>query len=192
MEPISLVIIVLLGLLTIAVLIAFNQLSKESKEIRELEKSHERITKHVSQSDADLFQRWKRQQKDLGNLASDFEQFKLNYGAALEYNRESFLVIQREESKRKAEEGRKAKEAEKEARVKAFTEKVLDALSKTISDEKLTAEEASTLFENELSFLVATYMKDAEVDVIIPDSAYLYVGEICIGHLEDEHGRIIV
>lgn len=188
MEPISLVIIVLLGLLTIAVLIAFNQLSKE---IRELEKSHERVTKHVSQSDADLFQRWKRQQKDLGNLASDFEQFKLNYGAALEYNRESFLVIQREESKRKAEEGRKAKEAEKEARVKAFTEKVLDALSKTISDEKLTAEEASTMFENELSFLVATYMKDAEVDVTIPDSAYLHVGEIAKGHLEDKYGRII-
>ena len=188
MEPISLVIIVLLGLLTIAVLIAFNQLSKE---IRELEKSHERITKHVSQSDADLFQRWKRQQKDLGNLASDFEQFKLEYGAALDYSKINYLAVHKAEEERKAEEGRKAKEAEKEARVKAFTEKVLDALSKTISDEKLTAEEASTMFENELSFLVATYMKDAEVDVIIPDSAYLYVGEISNGHLEDEHGRII-
>ena len=188
MEPISLVIIVLLGLLTIAVLIAFRQLSTE---IRELEKSHEKIAKQVSQSDADLFQRWKRQQKDLGNLASDFEQFKLEYGAALDYSKEAFLAVQREGTERKAEEGRKAKEAEKEARVKAFTEKVLDALSKTISDEKLTAEEASTLFENELSFLVATYLKDVELDVIIPDSAYLYVGEISNGHLEDKYGRII-
>ena len=188
MEPISLVIIVLLGLLTVAVLIAFNQLSKE---IKELEKEHEGLKTTVLNSDKYTYDRWKRQQKDIGNLASDFEQFKLNYGAALEYNRESFLVIQREESKRKAEEGRKAKEAEKEARVKAFTEKVLDTLSKTISDEKLTGEEASTMFENELSLLVATYMKDVEVDVIIPDSAYLHVGEITNGHLEDEHGRII-
>ena len=188
MEPISLVIIVLLGLLTVAVLIAFNQLSKE---IKELEKEHEGLKTTVLNSDKYTYDRWKRQQKDIGNLASDFEQFKLNYGAALEYNRESFLVIQREESKRKAEEAEKAKEAEKEARVKAFTEKVLDALSKTISDEKLTAEEASTMFENELSFLVATYMKDAEVDVIMPDSAYLHVGEISNGYLEDERGRII-
>ena len=188
MTNIILIILVLIGLVAVAVVTSFRQLSIE---IRGLEKEHEKITKQVSQSDADLFQRWKRQQKDLGNLASDFEQFKLNYGAALEYNRESFLVIQREESKRKSEEARKAKEAEKEARVKAFTEKVLDALSKTISDEKLTAEEASTRFENELSFLVATYMKDAEVDVIIPDSAYLHVGKIPNGHLEDKYGRII-
>ena len=188
MEPISLVIIVLLGLLTIAVLIAFNQLSKE---IRELEKEHEKITKHVSQSDTDLFQRWKRQQKDLGNLASDFEQFKLIYGAALDYSKISYLAVRKAEEERKAEEAEKAVMDEQRARVKAFTEKVLDALSKTISDEKLTAEEASTMFENELSFLVATYMKDVELDVIIPDTAYLHVGEIYKGHLEDKYGRII-
>ena len=188
MTNIILIILVLIGLVAVAVVTSFRQLSIE---IKELEKAHERITKHVSQADADLLQRWKRQQKDLGNLASDFEQFKLNYGAALDYSKEAFLVIQREESKRKAEEGRKAKEVEKEARVKAFTEKVLDALSKTISDEKLTAEEASTMFENELSFLVATYIKEVEVDVIIPDSAYLHVGEIAKGHLEDKYGRII-
>ena len=188
MEPISLVIIVLLGLLTIAVLIAFNQLSKE---IKEAEKEHEGFKTMVFDADKYTYDRWKRQQKDIGNLASDFEQFKLNYGAALDYSKEAFLAVQREDSKRKAEEARKAKEAEKEARVKAFTEKVLDALSKTISDEKLTAEEASTMFENELSFLVATYMKDAEVDVIIPDSAYLHVGKISNGHLEGKCGRII-
>ena len=188
MEPISLVIIVLLGLLAVAVLIAFNQLSKE---IKELEKEHEGFKTMVFNADKDTYNRGKRQQKDLGNLASDFEQFKMEYGVALDYSKEAFLAVQREETERKAEEGRKAKEAEKEARAKAFTEKVLDTLSKTISDEKLTAEEASTLFENELSFLVATYMKDVEVDVIIPDSAYLHVGEISNGHLEDEHGRII-
>ena len=188
MTNVILVILVLIGLAAVAVVTSFRQLSKE---IKELEKEHEGFKTMVFDADKDTYNRWKRQQKDLGNLASDFEQFKLNYGAALEYNRESFLVIQREEYKRKAEEGRKAKEAEKEARVKAFTEKVLDALSKTISDEKLTAEEASTMFENELSFLVATYMKDAEVDVIIPDSAYLHVGEISMGHLEDKYGRII-
>ena len=188
MEPISLVIIVLLGLLTIAVLIAFNQLSKE---IRELEKEHEGFKTLVFSADKHTYDRWKRQQKDLGNLASDFEQFKLNYGAALDYSKISYLAVHKAEEERKAEEGRKAKEVEKEARVKAFTEKVLDALSKTISDEKLTAEEASTMFENELSFLVATYIKEVEVDVIIPDSAYLHVGEISKGHLEDKYGRIL-
>ena len=182
MEPISLVIIVLLGLLTIAVLIAFNQLSKE---IRELEKSHERITKHVSQSDADLFQRWKRQQKDLGNLASDFEQFKLNYGAALEYNRESFLVIQREESKRKAEEAERAVMDEQRARVKAVSEKILDAFSKLLTNDKLTPDEASAAFETELQSLIAEYadelsgvIKDEVIGVEIPDDAVLQIGSV--------------
>ena len=191
MEPISLVIIVLLGLLTIAVLIAFNQLSKE---IRELEKSHERITKHVSQSDADLFQRWKRQQKDLGNLASDFEQFKLNYGAALDYSKEAFLAVQREETERKAEEVEKAVMDEQRARVKAVSEKILDAFSKLLTNDKLTPDEASAAFETELQSLIAEYangLVDGIKDVIIPDSAYLHVGEIANGHLEDEYGRII-
>lgn len=182
MEPISLVIIVLLGLLTVAVLIAFNQLSKE---IRELEKAHERITKHVSQSDADLFQRWKRQQKDLGNLASDFEQFKLNYGAALEYNRESFLVIQREESKRKAEEAEKAVMDEQRARVKAVSEKILDAFSKLLTNGKLTPDEASAAFETELQTLIAEYanelsgvIKDEVIGVEIPDDAVLQIESV--------------
>ena len=188
MTNIILIILVLIGLVAVAVLIAFNQLSKE---IKELEKEHESLKITVLNSDKYTHDRWERQQKDLGNLASDFEQFKMEYGPALECSKEAYLAVQREETERKAEEARKAKEAEKEVRVKAFTEKVLDALSKTISDEKLTAEEASTLFENELSFLVATYLKDVDVDVVIPDSAYLHVGEISNGHLEDEHGRII-
>ena len=188
MTNIILIILVLIGLVAVAVVTSFRQLSTE---IRGLEKEHDGLKTMVFNADKDTYNRGKRQQKDLGNLASDFEQFKLNYGAALDYSKISYLAVHKAEEEQKAEEGRKAKEAEKEARVKAFTEKVLDALSKTISDERLTAEEASTLFENELSFLVATYMKDAEVDVIIPDSAYLYVGEISNGHLEDEHGRII-
>ena len=182
MEPISLVIIVLLGLLTVAVLIAFYQLSKE---IRELEKSHEKIEKQVSQSDADLFQRWKRQQKDLGNLASDFEQFKLNYGAALEYNRESFLVIQREESKRKAEEAEKAVMNEQRARVKAVSEKILDAFSKLLTNDKLTPDEASAAFETELQILIAEYanglvggIKDEVIGVEIPDDAVLQIESV--------------
>ena len=183
-----LILCMLLLLLTVVVFIEFRQLCGE---IKELEKGQESFKKSVLQSDTDLFQRWKQQQKDLGNLSSDFEQFKMEYGAALDYNKETFLVVQREETERKAEEARNAKDAEKEARVKAFTEKVLDALSKTLSDEKLTAEKASTKFENELSFLVATYWKDTEVGITIPDSAYLHVGGVSNGHLEDEHGRII-
>ena len=188
MTNIILVILVLIGLVAVVVLIAFNQLSKE---IKEAEKEHEGLTKQVSQSDTDLFQYWRRQQKDLGNLASDFEQFKLNYGATLDYSKISYLAVRKAEEERKAEEAEKAVMDEQRARVKAFIEKVLDALSKTISDEKLTAEEASTMFENELSFLVATYIKEVEVAVIIPDSAYLHVGEISNGHFEDEYGRII-
>lgn len=183
-----LILCMLLLLLTVAVFIEFRQLCGE---IKELEKGQESFKKSVLQSDTDLFQRWKQQQKDLGNLSSDFEQFKLVYGAALEYSREDFLVMQREESERKAEEARKAKDAEKESRAKVFTETVLDTLSKTLSDEKLTAEEASTKFENELSFLFANYLGDPEVGIIIPDSAYLHIGGVSNGHLEDEHGRII-
>ena len=183
-----LILCMLLLLLTVAVFIEFRQLCGE---IKELEKGQESFKKSVLQSDTDLFQRWKRQQKDLGRIASDFEQFKLEYGAVLDYSKEDFLVMQREEAERKAEEARKAKDAEKESRVKAFTETVLDTLSKTLSDEKLTAEEASTKFENELSFLVADYLEGPEVGIIMPDSAYLYVGEVSNGHLEDEHGRII-
>ena len=183
-----LIICMLLLLLTVAVFIEFRQLCGE---IKELEKGQESFKKSVLQSDTGLFQRWEQQQEDLGNLSSDFEQFKMAYGAALEYSREDFLVMQREEAERKAEEAEKAKQAEKEARVKAFTETVLDTLSKTLSDEKLTAEEASTKFEIELSFLVATYLEGAEVGALIPDSAYLHVGEISNGHLEDKYGRMI-
>ena len=182
MTNIILVILVLSGLVAVAVVTSFRQLSKE---IKELEKEHEGLKTTVLNSDKYTYDRWKRQQKDLGNLASDFEQFKLNYGAALEYNREEFLVIQREETERKAEEGRKAKEAEKEARVKAFTEKVLDALSKTISDEKLTADEASAAFETELQSLIAEYanelagvIKDEVIGVEIPDDAILRIGSV--------------
>ena len=183
-----LIICVLLLLLTVAVFIEFRQLSGE---IRELEKEHETLKTSVLSVDATAYDRFKRQQKDLGRIASDFEQFKMAYGAALEYNKETFLVMQREEAERKAEEARKAKDAEKEARVKAFTETVLDALSKTLSDEKLTAEEASTKFENELSFLVATYWTDTEAEVIMPDSAILQVStwNLSTGETIDEHGR---
>ena len=183
-----LILCMLLLLLTVAVFIEFRQLSGE---IKELEKGQESLKKSVLSADATSYDRFKRQQKDLGNLSSDFEQFKLEYGVVLDYSKEEFLMMQREEAERKAEEAKKAKQAEKEARVKAFTETVLDTLSKTLSDEKLTAEEASTKFENELSFLVATYWTDTEAEVIMPDSAYLYVGEVSNGHLEDEHGRII-
>ena len=182
MTNIILIILVLIGLVAVAVVTSFRQLSKE---IRGLEKEHEGLKTMVFNADKDTYNRGRRQQKDLGNLASDFEQFKLNYGAALEYNRESFLVIQRAETERKAEEGRKAKEVEKEARVKAFTEKVLDALSKTISDEKLTADEASAAFETELQSLIAEYanelvggIKDEVMGVEIPDSAYLQVATV--------------
>lgn len=183
-----LILCMLLLLLTVAVFIEFRQLCGE---IKELEKGQESLKKSVLSADATSYDRFKRQQKDLGNLSSDFEQFKLEYGAALDYNKETFLVVQREEAERKAEEARRAKQAEKEAHVKAFTETVLDTLSKTLSDEKLTAEEASTKFEDELSFLVADYLEGSEVGALIPDSAYLYVGEVSNGHLEDEHGRII-
>ena len=188
MEVTISVIGVLLTILAAGVFIAFRQLCGE---IKELEKGQESFKKSVLSADATSYDRFKRQQKDLGRIASDFEQFKMAYGAVLDYSKEDFLVMQREETERKAEEARKAKDAEKESRVKAFTENVLDALSKTLSDEKLTAEEASTKFENELSFLVANYWKEAEIDVVIPDSAYLHVGEVSNGHLEDEHGRII-
>jgi len=191
MEPISLVIIVLLGLLTIVVLIAFNQLSKE---IKELEKEHEELTKQVSQSDTDLFQYWRRQQKDLGNLASDFEQFKAEYRAALDYSKISYLAVHKAEEERKAEEAEKAVMDEQRARVKAVSEKILDAFSKLLTNDKLTPDEASTAFEAELQILIAEYANGLVgdiKDVIIPDSAYLHVGEISNGHLEDEHGRII-
>lgn len=182
MTNIILVILVLIGLVAVAVVTSFRQLSTE---IRGLEKEHEKITKQVSQSDADLFQRWKRQQKDLGNLASDFEQFKLNYGAALEYNRESFLVIQREESKRKAEEAEKAVMDEQRARVKAVSEKILDAFSKLLTNDKLTPDEASAAFETELQILIAEYanelsgvIKDEVIGVEIPDDAVLQIGSV--------------
>lgn len=183
-----LILCMLLLLLTVAVFIEFRQLCGE---IRGLEENQESLKKSVLSADATSYDRFKRQQKDLGNLSSDFEQFKTEYGAALDYNKETFLVVQRAEVDRKAEEAEKAKQAEKEARVKAFTETVLDTLSKTLSDKKLTAEEASTRFEIELSFLVANYLGDTEVGIIIPDSAYLHVGGVSNGHLEDEHGRII-
>ena len=188
MEVTISVIGVLLTILAAGVFIAFLQLSNE---IKWLEEEHETLKTSVLRADATSYDRFKRQQKDLGRIASDFEQFKMAYGAALEYSREDFLVMQREEAERKAEEARKAKDAEKESKAKAFTEKVLDKLSKTLSDEKLTAEEASTKFEDELSFLVANYLGGTEVGIIIPDSAYLHVGGVSNGHLEDEHGRII-
>lgn len=182
MEPISLVIIVLLGLLTIAVLIAFNQLSKE---IRELEKAHERITKHVSQADADLLQRWKRQQKDIGNLASDFEQFKLEYGAVLDYSKISYLAVHKAEEERKAEEAERAVMDEQRARVKAVSEKILDAFSKLLTNDKLTPDEASAAFETELQSLIAEYanelvggIKDEVIGVEIPDDAVLQIGSV--------------
>lgn len=183
-----LILCMLLLLLTVAVFIEFRQLSGE---IRGLEENQERLKKSVLSADATSYDRFKRQQKGLGNLSSDFEQFKMEYGAALDYNKETFLVVQREEAERKAEEAGRAKQAEKEARVKAFTEKVLDVLSKTLSDEKLTAEEASTRFEIELSFLVANYLGDTEVGILIPDSAILQVStwDLSTGETIDEHGR---
>ena len=190
MEVTISVIGVLLTILAAGVFIAFRQLSNE---IKELEEEHETLKTSVLRADATSYDRFKRQQKDLGRIASDFEQFKMAYGAALEYNKETFLVMKREEAERKAEEAEKAKQAEKEARVKAFTETVLDTLSKTLSDEKLTAEEASTKFENELSFLVATYWKDTEAEVIIPDSAILQVSTWGPSTCKtiDEHGRLV-
>ena len=183
-----LTICVLIGLVAAAVFTSFRQLLSG---IKELEEEHETLKTSVLSADAASYDRFKRQQKDLGRIASDFEQFKTEYGATLEYSREDFLVMQREEAERKAEEARRAKQAEKEARVKAFTEKVLDTLSKTLSDEKLTAEEASTRFEIELSFLVANYLGDTEVGILIPDSAILQVStwDLSTGETIDEHGR---
>lgn len=195
MTDIILVILVLIGLVAVAVVTSFRQLSKEIKELeKEHEKEHEGLKTIVFNVDKGTYNRWERQQKDLGNLARDFEQFKLNYGAALEYNRESFLVIQREESKRKAEEAEKAVMNEQRARVKAVSEKILDAFSKLLTNDKLTPDEASAAFETELQSLIAEYangLVDGIKDVIIPDSAYLHVGEISNGHLGDEHGRVI-
>lgn len=182
MEPISLVIIVLLGLVAVAVVTSFRQLSNE---IKELEKEHEGLKTMVFNADKDTYNRWKRQQKDLGNLASDFEQFKLNYGAALEYNRESFLAMQREETERKAEEAEKAVMNEQRARVKAVSEKILDAFSKLLTNDKLTPDEASAAFETELQILIAEYanelsgvIKDEVIGVEIPDDAILRIGSV--------------
>ena len=182
MEPISLVIIVLLGLLTIAVLIAFNQLSKE---IRELEKEHEGFKTVVFDADKYTYNRGKRQQKDLGNLASDFEQFKLNYGAALDYSKISYLAVHKAEEERKAEEAEKAVMDEQRARVKAVSEKILDAFSKLLTNDKLTPDEASAAFETELQTLIAEYanelsgvIKDEVIGVEIPDDAVLQIESV--------------
>ena len=191
MTNIILVIIVLLGLLTITVLIAFNQLSKE---IRELEKEHEGFKTVVFDADKDTYNRGKRQQKDLGNLASDFEQFKLEYGAALDYSKINYLAVHKAEEEQKAEEAERAVMNEQRARVKAVSEKILDAFSKLLTNDKLTPDEASAAFETELQSLIAEYANELVggiKDVIIPDSAYLHVGEISNGYLEDERGRII-
>ena len=182
MEPIILTILVLIGLVAVAVVTSFRQLSTE---IRGLEKEHEGLKTMVFNADKDTYNRWKRQQKDIGNLASDFEQFKLNYGAALEYNRESFLVIQREESKRKAEDAERAVMDEQRARVKAVSEKILDAFSKLLTNDKLTPDEASAAFETELQSLIAEYanelvggIKDEVIGVEIPDDAVLQIGSV--------------
>ena len=182
MTNIILVILVLIGLVAVAVLIAFNQLCKE---IKELEKEHEGFKTVVFDADKYTYDRGKRQQKDLGNLASDFEQFKLNYGAALECSKEAYLAVQRAETERKAEEAERAVMDEQRARVKAVSEKILDAFSKLLTNDKLTPDEASTAFETELQSLIAGYanglsgvIKDEVIGVEIPDYAVLQIGSV--------------
>ena len=182
MTNIILIILVLIGLVAVAVLIAFNQLSKE---IKEAEKEHESLKTTVLNSDKYTYDRFVRQQKDLSNLASDFEQFKLNYGAALECSKEAYLAVQREETERKAEEGRKAVMNEQRARVKAVSEKILDAFSKLLTNDKLTPDEASAAFETELQSLIAEYanelsgvIKDEVIGVEISDDVMLRIGSV--------------
>lgn len=191
MTNIILIILVLIGLVAVAVVTSFRQLSKE---IKELEKEHEGFKTMVFDADKDTYNRWRRQQKDIGNLASDFEQFKAEYRAALDYSKISYLAVHKAEEAQKAEEAERAVVDEQRARVKAVSEKVLDAFSKLLTNDKLTPDEASAAFETELQSLIAEYangLVDGIKDVIIPDSAYLHVGEISVGHLEDEHGRIV-
>ena len=182
MTNIILVILVLIGLVAVAVLIAFNQLSKE---IKEAEKEHEGFKTLVFSADKHTYDRWKRQQKDLGNLASDFKQFKLEYGAALDYSKISYLAVHKAEEERKAEEAEKAVMDEQRARVKAVSEKVLDAFSKLLTNDKLTPDEASAAFETELQSLIAEYadelagiIKDEVIGVEIPDDAILRIGSV--------------
>ena len=182
MTNIILIILVLIGLVAVAVVTSFRQLSKE---IRELEKAHKGFKTMVFDADKYTYDRGKRQQKDLGNLASDFEQFKLNYGAALDYRKISYLAVRKAEEERKAEEVEKAVMDEQRARVKTVSEKILGAFSKLLTNDKLTAEEASAAFETELQILIAEYanelvcgIKDEVIGVEIPDDAILRIGSV--------------